>query len=101
MDLPKDGREYARWTVSAKHSLEEVDPPEVSIDAGAFQATVWLGDQVDKGGGKFSRVAALLVRGPDIAAPGVELALGAHTTRIRVDDNPEAVVRDTDEITVG
>jgi hypothetical protein len=101
MDLPHDGREYARWTVTAKHALDAATPPDVSIDGGAYVATTWLADQVDKGSGKFTRVAGLLVRGPDIGGSGTQLTVGSHTTRIRVTDNPETVVRDTDEITVG
>lgn len=111
MDLPLDGREYARWTVDAKHDLSEVPPPQVRISTTVDGAetwadwanTTWLAAQIDRGDSKYRRVAGLLVKGPDFTGSidGLELAAGSHSTRSRVDDNPETVVRDTDEITVG
>ena len=108
MELALDGREYARWTVTAQHDLSEAEVPQVQIKGpddlvfGDWTNLIWLSEQVVKEPGKkWQRVAALLVRGPDITGSGLELAAGEHLTRCRVNDNPETVVRDTDSITVG
>lgn len=99
MDLPLDGREFARWTVSGV--TLPTDPPQVAIDDGDWVDTAWAA-VADATGSKPKREFRLLVAGPAaVLGDAVLLAAGAHTTAVKIEDNPEIIVRDTDEITVG
>lgn len=111
MDLARDGREFARWTIKTSGVL--VDPPQVRLLAPpvapatvgvwtAWTATAWDGPATTDDRGRSVRRFRLLVAGPDAAGEGaLVLALGTHLTRARVVDLPEQVPRDTEEITVG
>lgn len=89
MDLPRDGREYAHWTITS-------DSPGV-----AFQI------QIDTTWYTLERVGTtntyrLLIAGPDAPGDGaVVLAVGRHTCRAKFTDDPEIVVRTAGVITIG
>lgn len=102
MDLPRAGREYAKWDTQPATS----DQLEVSFDAG----TTWHdltpgtvdGDDVwtaDPDG----TVHAILVAGPDTTNNPegcVELEEGVTRTTVRMVANPEIIIRDTGVIRV-
>jgi hypothetical protein len=89
MDIPRDGREYAHWTITA-------DVPDV-----AFQVqidTTWY--TLERVG--TSNTYRLLIAGPDAPGSGaVVLTSGRHVCRAKFIDDPEIVVRSAGVIEIG
>lgn len=88
MQLEADGIEYAHWDFTGVPDGAGV--PEVFL-AGAWHPMAW----VDGTGAE--RSARILVAGPDAVDPGsaVVLGVGRVTTRVRLVDAPEVIVRDS------
>lgn len=89
MDLPREGREYARDTVTGA----PVDAAfEVRFDDGTWQPMERDGDTI-----------RVLLAGPDATdnpTGTIVLSLGGHVAYVRCPDNPEIVERFWGRITV-
>jgi len=87
--LSSDGVEYALWEFTG--APEDAAPPQVDL-GGGWADMEW----VDTTG--TTRRARILIAGPAAVAPSgaVRVSFGRTVPRVRLVDNPEVVVRDSD-----
>jgi hypothetical protein len=81
MQLPKDGVEFARITLTPA-------PPDGATVQASLDRAAWLDVDVTDG------VAEFLVRGPDnTSGLGTPITADRTPVWVRVNDNPEQVIR--------
>jgi hypothetical protein len=94
MKIPRDGREYAKWSLSGG---PEGGAYEVKFDYPDNTESAWIAVETVS-----QSLVRILVRGPDAAsgAGAVVLPLGNTSARLRLTDSPEIILRPAGEIEV-
>ena len=94
MKIPRDGREFAKWSLSGG---PEGGSYEVKFDYPDNTESEWMPVETVSQG-----LVRVLVRGPDGAdgEGAIELPLGNTSAVLRLTDSPEIILRPAGEIEV-